>query len=103
MNDPAAATIGIDIARIEEAGLNALQMPRQLFYDGWLLRLSPGSAKRGRSVNAHFGSTLPLEGKIGHCEDVYARHALPVLFRVTPFTQPPDLEAALAARGYVAF
>src|SRR5206468_1751271 len=35
--------------RIEEAGLNALQTQRQLFYDGWVLRVSPGKAKRGRS------------------------------------------------------
>jgi len=103
-----AATTGrrmtpFDPARIEEAGLNAMQTQRQIFYDGWLLRLSPGAAKRGRSVNAHFGSSLPLAGKIGHCENVYARQALPILFRVTPFVQPADLDAALATRGYVSF
>ena len=94
---------GIDAARIEEAGLNALQTQLQLFYDGWLLRLSPGKAKRARSVNAHFGSTLPVAAKIAHCEALYARHGLPALFRITPFVQPPDLEAALAARGYGTF
>jgi len=94
---------GFDPRRVEEAGLNTMQTQRQLFYDGWLLRLSPGSAKRGRSVNPHFGSRLPLEAKIDHCEAVYARHRLPVLFRITPFMQPPELEAALAARGYVEF
>jgi len=73
----------LDRARIEEAGLNAMQTQRQLFYDGWLLRVSPGVAKRARSVNAHFGSTLPLARKIAHCEDVYAQHALPPLFRMT--------------------
>ena len=94
---------GIDAARVEEAGLNALQTQRHLFYDGWLLRLSPGKAKRARSVNAHFGSTLPLAVKIAHCEALYARHALPALFRITPFDRPADLEATLAARGYEAF
>jgi ribosomal protein S18 acetylase RimI-like enzyme len=94
---------GIDATRVEEAGLNALQTQRQLFYDGWLLRLSPGKAKRARSVNAHFGSTLPLAAKIAHCEALYARHALPALFRITPFVRPPDLDAALAGRGYEAF
>ena len=63
----------LDPRRIEEAGLNALQTQRQLFYDGWLLRLSAGKAKRARSVNAYFGSTLPLARKIGHCESVYAQ------------------------------
>jgi GNAT superfamily N-acetyltransferase len=97
------ASRGFDLKRIEEAGLNALQTQRQLFYDGWLLRISPGQAKRARSVNAHFGSTLPLAEKIVHCEKLYAQHGLAVLFRMTPFDQPADLEDALAARGYVGF
>ena len=93
----------MDAARIEEAGLNAMQTQRQLFYDGWLLRLSPGAAKRGRSVNAHFGSSLPLAGKLAHCENVYARQGLPILFRITPFVQPADLDGVLGDRGYVSF
>ncbi len=94
---------GVAAARVEEAGLNALQTQRQLFYDGWLLRLSPGKARRARSVNAHFGSTLPLDAKIARCERLYAAHELPTLFRVTPFVQPPRLDDALERRGYLAF
>lgn len=94
---------GFDGARIEEAGLNALQTPRQLFYDGWLLRLSPGSARRARSVNAHFGSSLPIDAKIDHCESVYAQQGLPTLFRMTPYCRPEALDGALEARGYAAF
>lgn len=89
--------------RIEESGLNNLHTRRQLLYDGWLLFLLAGKAKRARSVNAHFGSTLPLAQKIAHCERLYARHGLPALFRITPFTQPGDLKTELAARGYVEF
>jgi GNAT superfamily N-acetyltransferase len=92
-----------NLARIEEAGLNAMQSQRQLFYDGWLLKVSPGVAKRGRSVNAYFGSSLPLAGKLAYCENVYARHGLPTLFRITPFVQPAGLDAELALRGYEAF
>jgi len=95
--------IGEAAARIEEAGLNAVQTQRQLFHDGWLLRLSPGKAKRGRSVQPHFGSTLPLAKKIAHCERVYQAHDLPTLFRITPFCRPAELDEALARRGYVAF
>jgi len=93
----------LDHVRVEEAGLNALQTQRQLFYDGWLLRLSPGTAKRARSVNPHFGSSLPLGEKIAYCESVYERHALPTLFRMTPMSRPAELDRALADRGYQAF
>jgi GNAT superfamily N-acetyltransferase len=93
----------LDLARVEEAGLNALQTQHQLFFDGWLLRVSPGTAKRARSVNAHFGSTLPLDAKIAHCEALYEARGLPALFRMTPFQQPADLDAVLERRGYSAF
>lgn len=94
----------VEIARrIEEAGLNNLHSRRQLLYDGWLLFLLAGKAKRARSVNPHFRSSLPLEPKIAHCEALYARHGLSALFRITPFAQPSELDAALAARGYVLF
>ncbi|MFO1412513.1 MAG: GNAT family N-acetyltransferase [Burkholderiales bacterium] len=93
----------VDLRRVEEVGLNALQTQRQLFYDGWLLRISPGKARRARSVNAHFGSTLPLAAKIAYCERLYREHHLPVLFRMTPFVQPAALAEALADRGYVPF
>ena len=94
---------GIPIRRIEEAGLNAMQTQRQLFYDGWLLRVSPGRAKRGRSINAFFGSTLPLVVKIEHCRRTYDRLGLPLLFRITPFDCPPDLDTVLAVQGMASF
>jgi ribosomal protein S18 acetylase RimI-like enzyme len=93
----------IDARRVEEAGLNELQTQRQLFYDGWLLRVSPGTARRGRSVNAHFGSTLPLDDKIAWCERIYRERELPTLFRITPFVAPPGLARALEARGYAPY
>ncbi len=99
----ASVGTGIDLRRVEEVSLNALQTQRQLFYDGWLLRVSPGKARRARSVTAHFGSTLPLDRKIRHCERVYGERGLPTLFRITPFVQPAGLAEALATRGYRAF
>lgn len=92
-----------DLRRLEEVSLNASATPRQLFYDGWLLRLAPGQAKRPRSVNAFYGSTFDLDAKLRHCAQVYAAHGLPFLFRITPFIHPTDLDVALEARGYVRF
>ncbi len=54
-------------------------------------------------MNALFGSTLPVDAKIEHCERVYGQQGLPILFRVTPFDRPAELDGALAARGYEAF
>ncbi|MDE2048198.1 MAG: GNAT family N-acetyltransferase [Betaproteobacteria bacterium] len=88
------------LARIEEAGLNATSTSRQLLYDGWLLRFSPGKAKRARCVNAIAPARLPLADKLAYAHGLYAEHGLPLCFRITPFTQPLTLDAELAAHGF---
>ncbi len=89
-----------DARRLEELSLNSSAPPGQLLYDGWLVRLAPGKAKRARSVNAVYPSRLPLEAKIAYCEKLYRAAGLPTLFRITPFVEPGDLDARLADRGY---
>ncbi len=42
-----------------------------------------------------------FSSKLKRCESLYRRHCLPLLFRITPFTQPPQLDAQLAALGYL--
>lgn len=93
----------LDPRRLEELGLNSSAPPGQLLYDGWLLRLLRGKAKRARSVNAVYPSTAPLAEKIAYCERLYRGVALPTLFRITPFSQPANLDGELAQRGYERF
>ena len=90
-------------ARVEDASLNVAQPRQQSFYDGWLLRYSPGKAKRARSINAIGTGVLPLAEKLAHCTEFYARRRLPCLYRVTPFSRPHDLDRTLEAAGYHAF
>jgi GNAT superfamily N-acetyltransferase len=89
-------------ARIEDAALTASQPSQQSLYDGWLLRYSPGKAKRARSVNAVAAGALPIAEKLAHCHSFYSRHGLPCVFRLTPFSMPTDLDAQLAAAGFTA-
>ena len=86
---------------IEEASLNAWPALQQAMFDGWLLRFSRGYTKRANSVNAFFASRLDVETKVDLCEKRYEERELPVIFRVTPFSTPPDLDRVLADRGYV--
>jgi GNAT superfamily N-acetyltransferase len=87
-------------ARIEDASLAVSQPAQQSFFDGWLLRYSPGKAKRARSINSICAGILPLAAKLSHCVDFYQQRRLPCLFRVTPFSQPRNLDAELAAAGF---
>lgn len=82
-----------ELARIEDAGLNASAPREQRLLDGWLLRFSAGKAKRARCINAICAGRMPLADKLVRCEAAYAAAALPMIFRVTPFSQPPDLDA----------
>ena len=92
-----------DARRIEELSLNSSAPPGQLLFDGWVVRLLRGKAKRARSVNAVYPSTLPLDRKVPYCERLYAQVALPVLFRITPFSLPEELDGELERRGYARF
>jgi GNAT superfamily N-acetyltransferase len=98
-----SAPLGDDLRRLEELCLNSSATPRQLLYDGWLVRLAPGKAKRARSINPFYPSSGDLDAKLARCAELYRAAELPLLVRITPFVHPADLDAALAARGFALF
>ena len=91
------------LSRIEDAGLNASAPPQQRWIDGWLVRFSPGKAQRARCVNAVAQGRLPLDQKLALCQALYRQVGLPMVLRMTPFSQPAGLDDALADRGYSQF
>lgn len=88
------------LSRIEDAGLNASAPPQQRWVDGWLVRFSPGKAQRARCVNALAAGQATLDERLAYCAALYEAHGLPLVVRITPFTQPPDLDGRLAALGF---
>ena len=91
------------LSQIEDAALNAWPAPRQMVYDGWLLRFAGGYTKRANSVNVRFESRLSLKEKISFCEEVYRREELPVIFRLPDPFVSLELLAALDQAGYRVF
>src|ERR1700754_855331 len=87
------------LSRIEDAGLNASAPPQQRWVDGWIVRFSPGKAKRARCVNAVATGRSSLGERLAACEQVFAEARLPLIVRVTPFSQPRELDDHLAERG----
>lgn len=87
------------LARTEEAGLNVTAVAQQRLFDGWLMRFSPGKAKRARSITALVPGRLPVEERLAVCEAAYQRAQLPIMLRMTPFSQPAGLDAQLEALG----
>lgn len=96
--------ISIDLLRaVETAGLNASAPPQQEMLDGWLIRLSPGKAKRSRCINALAQGRLPLADMLARCRQAFEVAGLPLVLRLTPFTQPADLDRQLADLGWAFF
>jgi len=88
------------LSRIEDAGINASAPPQQRWVDGWLVRYSPGKAKRARCINPVAAGRMPLEAKLAICRRLYEEVGLPVMVRVTPFSQPEGIDGQLAALGF---
>ena len=93
----------VDARRLEERALNASGAFQSLVYDGWLLGYRPGPTKRLRCVNPFYPSTLPLAAKVAYCSTFYAAVKLPFVFRLLPFSQPPELDGLLERDGWVRF
>ena len=87
------------LSRIEDAGLNASAPPQQRWLDGWLVRFSPGKAKRARCVNAVAPGRLPIPEKLALCQQVFDEARLPLIVRITPLSEPQKLDAWLAHHG----
>ena len=88
------------IREIEEASLNAWPPLRQLLLDGWLLRFADGFTRRANSVNPLYGGRLEVARKVELCEAHYEGAPLGCVFRITPFSDPPELDGLLERRGY---
>ena len=88
--------------RIEEAALNAWPALQQILFDGWILRFSKGYTKRANSVNPLYASRLDVGEKVDACEKLYAEKGLRPVFRLTPFSSPPDLDQVLVDGDRVA-
>jgi ribosomal protein S18 acetylase RimI-like enzyme len=86
-------------AQVEETCMNAWPALKEVFYDGWLIRLARGATRRTNSVNVIGPGRRPLAEKIAYCEAIYRAHAQPSYFRILSHAAP-ELEAALDARGY---
>jgi len=88
------------IQSLEELAINAWPSLQTLLYNGWVLRFANGYTKRANSVHPLYHSDADVAEKIETCEKLYRGKGLKVVFKMTPASQPEDLDSFLAAQGY---
>jgi ribosomal protein S18 acetylase RimI-like enzyme len=98
---PSAAFDEALLARIEDAGVNASAPREQRWVDGWLVRLSPGKAKRARCIQPVAPGRLGIDAKLALCLPMFAAAGLHAYVRITPFAEPPGLDDHLGSLGMV--
>jgi N-acetylglutamate synthase len=87
-------------ARIERSAAAAWPAGRTASVAGWLLRHTPGVARRRSNSALPPAPDQHPEDTVDAVEAFYRAAALPVTVQVSPAEQHPALDAALAARGY---
>ena len=90
------------IRTLEELTTNAWSPEHSLMVDGWHIGYSRGITGRANSVfPINDPGSIPLDEKISIAEDFYKRFEHYPTFKMTNASQPQDLEAELAKRGYI--
>jgi hypothetical protein len=85
---------------LEELALTTWPALQQWLYDGWVVRFADGHTRRANSVNPLYPSHQDAAAKIAQCEQWYAEHHLPTVFRLNQHTAPANLDGLLEMRGY---
>jgi GNAT superfamily N-acetyltransferase len=87
--------------KIEEYSLNAWPALQTFVYDGWLLRFADGYTKRSNSVSPIYNTyEQSIHEKIKYCETTYTSVGLDVIFKVTPFVSPANIDSVLEGLNY---
>jgi len=89
------------ISDIEELSMNAWPALQTKLYDGWVLRFADGYTKRSNSINPIYNSKILLQMKLDFCEKEFEHVNLPVVYKLTPDSQPRDIDEELDKRGYI--
>ena len=88
-----------EIKEIEDLSLNAWPSHQIQIYDGWLLRFSYFYTHRTNSVEQIGKSSIPVDEKIGYCEQEYKKWGTPAVFKITPLLDA-GFDGMLEERGY---
>lgn len=99
-NDEHLARLAL-IRTLERLATNAWPATEATLLGGWQLRFAHGVTRRANSVWANQPLTgVDLDERLAQVEAFYADRQQPARYQLSPASEPVDLDARLAARGY---
>lgn len=90
----------ITTLQLEQLALRAWPAFAQHWLGAWCVRVAEGYSKRANSVTPLGDAGLALADAVQQCEQHYAQHQLPCIFRLVQGLSPTELDEYLATLGY---
>ncbi|MBN1440965.1 MAG: GNAT family N-acetyltransferase [Anaerolineales bacterium] len=90
------------IRRLEEVSIDAWPALQTVHCDGWVIRFADGFSRRSNSVVPLYPPREDVRVKIRACERLFRERGLRPTFKITPASQPAELDGVLAESGYSA-
>jgi N-acetylglutamate synthase len=91
---------GVTCRLLEEAIANMLPASQSTLYDGWQLRMTPGTSRNPNSVWPLYSGRASIESKIDFCERQYRDQGLSCSFRLSEGDDHEAIQDRLTHRGY---
>jgi ribosomal protein S18 acetylase RimI-like enzyme len=88
------------IRLLEENSLNAWPAFQTSLYDGWVIRFADGFSRRSNSIAPLYPSCLNIMEKIRLCEAMCRARGQRIVFKLTPASEPRELDRILSGDGY---
>ena len=89
------------VRRVEQNAFDAWPPAEVQTLGSWRLRFNHGVTNRANSVWAFGPTGIPVDRAIEEAEAFYAARGQAPIFQLSPLSEPADLDARLAERGYV--
>ena len=84
----------------EELTINAWPSIQTMVFDGWIIRMANGYTKRANSIIPLYSFDNDIYGKIEHCENIFRKNNLPVIFKIIGCNEHHEIDQILDKLDY---